>query len=432
MERTSVQSGVRKSVINLVRTAEARDRPVHPSLTLCPSRRFHIMALFSRKPTGPFKVSILGMHWDTEDPFIFASHHEDDYPHGNRQQAPPLEQIGGRDLGRDYEKRLGFRMYHGKVVPGFPMHAHWGYETITLAELGYVDHFDNMGIEGRFGFGDVQWVCASSRYSHNEMYPLANQEDRNPNDITQIMLNLPLELKNRNNAVNTVWDQDVARARGDGWEAKVICGTFGDASAASPSPESWAHGDHGVRIIRFSLEPGARLTVDAGADGANRNLYFVSGKDATFNDIPVERESRLKILENTAVISAAIMMIVATDAPLEARNLERVAKRAFMGLAKSGGVASNGSGDFVIAFSTNETMRIPYDNKPLAKVPMNVVHNDDMTPIFMATIEATEEAIINSLFAAKDVKGFNGKEVKALPVDKVMEMMKAHNKLVTK
>ena len=128
----------------------------------------------------------------------------------------------------------------------------------------------------------------------------------------------------------------------------------------------------------------------------------------------------------------SIMMIVATDAPLEARNLERVAKRAFMGLAKSGGVASNGSGDFVIAFSTNETMRIPYDNKPLAKVPRNVVHNDDMTPSFMATIEATEEAIINSLFAAKDVKGFNGKEVKALPVDKVMEMMKAHNKLVTK
>ena len=259
------------------------------------------MALFSRKPTGPFKVSILGMHWDTEDPFIFASHHEDDYPHGNRQQAPPLEQIGGRDLGRDYEKRLGFRMYHGKVVPGFPMHAHWGYETITLAELGYVDHFDNMGIEGRFGFGDVQWVCASSRYSHNEMYPLANQEDRNPNDITQIMLNLPLELKNRDNAVNTVWDRDVARARGDGWEAKVICGTFGGASAASPSPESWAHGDHGVRIIRFSLEPGARLTVDAGADGANRNLYFVSGKDAMFNGIPVEGESRLKLLENTEV-----------------------------------------------------------------------------------------------------------------------------------
>lgn len=123
-------------------------------------------------------------------------------------------------------------------------------------------------------------------------------------------------------------------------------------------------------------------------------------------------------------------MIVATDAPLEARNLERVAKRAFMGLAKSGGVASNGSGDFVIAFSTNEAMRIPHNGVKGEKLPMNVVQNDDMTPLFMATIEATEEAVINSLFAAKDTKTYKGTVVKALPKDKVMDMMKAHNKLV--
>lgn len=126
----------------------------------------------------------------------------------------------------------------------------------------------------------------------------------------------------------------------------------------------------------------------------------------------------------------SIMMIVATDAPLEARNLERVAKRAFMGLAKSGGVASNGSGDFVIAFSTNEAMRIPHNGVKGEKLPMNVVQNDDMTPLFMATIEATEEAVINSLFAAKDTKTYRGTVVKALPKDKVMDMMKAHNKLV--
>ncbi len=126
----------------------------------------------------------------------------------------------------------------------------------------------------------------------------------------------------------------------------------------------------------------------------------------------------------------SIMMIVATDAPLEARNLERVAKRAFMGLAKSGGVASNGSGDFVIAFSTNEAMRIPHNGVKGEKLPMNVVQNDDMTPLFMATIEATEEAVINSLFAAKDTKTYKGTVVKALPKDKVMDMMKAHNKLV--
>ena len=125
----------------------------------------------------------------------------------------------------------------------------------------------------------------------------------------------------------------------------------------------------------------------------------------------------------------SIMMIVATDAPLDSRNLERVAKRAFMGLAKSGGVASNGSGDFVIAFSTNESVRVPHNAEKLALQSANVVRNDYMTPIFMATIEATEEAIINSLFAGVDVTGFNGVTVKALPIDEVMNMMNAHNKV---
>ena len=155
------------------------------------------MAFFSRKPKGPFiKTSEMTMHWDTEDPFIFVSHHEDDYPHGNAQMAPPLQEISGRNLGRDYKKTFGFRMYNGKVVPGFPMHAHWGYETITLPQTGYVDHSDCEGNTGRFGFGDVQWVSAPGFYEHCEMYPLVDQEGRNPNDITQIMIALPLEKKN--------------------------------------------------------------------------------------------------------------------------------------------------------------------------------------------------------------------------------------------
>ncbi|HIU83761.1 MAG TPA: P1 family peptidase [Candidatus Aphodousia gallistercoris] len=128
----------------------------------------------------------------------------------------------------------------------------------------------------------------------------------------------------------------------------------------------------------------------------------------------------------------SIMIVVATDAPLDSRNLERVAKRAWLGMGKAGGVASNGSGDFVIAFSTNEKMRVPYDSKPLETLNQSVVQNDNMTPIFMATIEATEEAIINSLFAAKDTKTYKNTTVKALPVDKVLEMVKAENKLVTK
>lgn len=126
----------------------------------------------------------------------------------------------------------------------------------------------------------------------------------------------------------------------------------------------------------------------------------------------------------------SIMMVIATDAPIDARNLERVAKRAFMGLAKAGGIASNGSGDFAIAFSTAKENRVPHNTKKLEKLQNVNVANDDMTPIFMATIEATEEAVVNSLFKAKDVKGYNGKVTKALPVDQVLEMLKAEGKIV--
>lgn len=125
----------------------------------------------------------------------------------------------------------------------------------------------------------------------------------------------------------------------------------------------------------------------------------------------------------------SIMMIIATDAPVDARNLERMAKRAMMGLAKTGGIASNGSGDFVIAFSTNQKLRIAHTKPDYTLDTFSLVRNDDMSPLFLATIEATEEAIINSLFAAETTKGFDGKTVQALPVDKVLELMKKHNKL---
>ncbi len=119
------------------------------------------------------------------------------------------------------------------------------------------------------------------------------------------------------------------------------------------------------------------------------------------------------------------MIVVLTDAPLDARQLERVAKRAMMGLAKTGGIASNGSGDYVIAASTALEMRIPYTSNERTNNG-DVLGNDSMSPIFLATIEATEEAIINSLFAAQDMEGRNGNKASALPVDKVMELMKKY------
>jgi D-aminopeptidase len=121
------------------------------------------------------------------------------------------------------------------------------------------------------------------------------------------------------------------------------------------------------------------------------------------------------------------MIVVATDAPLDARNLERLAKRAFMGLAKTGGIASNGSGDYVIAFSADTSIRIPYQDAQKLYTT-STVFNDDMSPLFMAVIEATEEAIINSLFAAKTMKGRNGHTVEELPEDKVISILKKYNR----
>ena len=122
------------------------------------------------------------------------------------------------------------------------------------------------------------------------------------------------------------------------------------------------------------------------------------------------------------------MMVVMTDAPLDARNLERLAQRAMLGLARSGGIASNGSGDYVIAVSTAEACRIPYENKePVQLVPS--LGNDHITPLFLAVIEATEEAILNSLFAARTMEGRNGNRIEALPREKVLELLRAAGKM---
>jgi D-aminopeptidase len=121
------------------------------------------------------------------------------------------------------------------------------------------------------------------------------------------------------------------------------------------------------------------------------------------------------------------MIVVATDAPLDHRNLLRLAKRAIIGMGKTGGIESNGSGDYVIAFSTADSLRVPYIAKQqISNNP--VLQNDDMSALFMATIEATEEAIINSLFAAETITGMDGHRVESLPLDKVLPILKKYNR----
>lgn len=126
-------------------------------------------------------------------------------------------------------------------------------------------------------------------------------------------------------------------------------------------------------------------------------------------------------VRRTENVDGSCMMVVITDAPLDSRNLERMAKRAMMGLAKTGGIASNGSGDYVIALSVAPENLI---NDKAKTLTTTVLANSQMSPIFAATIEATAEALWNSLFMADSMTGRNGHHVDALPITQVLKMLR--------
>ena len=143
--------------------------------------------------------------------------------------------------------------------------------------------------------------------------------------------------------------------------------------------------------------------------------------------VPIGQELNKYYLQDqlSAKEDGSCMIVVATDAPLDSRNLTRLAKRAFMGLAKTGGIAHHGSGDYVIAFSTDSTVRIEHQSKEQLRT-IHLMNDDAISPLFLAAIEATEEAIINSLFMSSDMLGFKDAKVQGLPVKQVIELMRTY------
>ena len=149
------------------------------------------------------------------------------------------------------------------------------------------------------------------------------------------------------------------------------------------------------------------------------------------NGAPVGRElNNFYMRDKTKVYKAdgSCMIIIATDAPLSDRNLERLAKRSYIAFGNVGSFSSNGSGDYAVAFSTYKKNRIPYDTKEKVRT-IDDLNNDELSPLFMAVWEATEEALLNSLFMAEDTKGINGRIVKALPIQKTVEILKKYKAL---
>src|ERR1044072_8349199 len=151
----------------------------------------------------------------------------------------------------------------------------------------------------------------------------------------------------------------------------------------------------------------------------------------TINGAPVGRELGRYYLKDELTQQnqpdGSIIIVIATDAPLDARNLNRLAARAMMGLARTGAAGSNGSGDYAIAFSTATEVRIRPHSQTELNTPRSVktLANDAVSPLFLAVIEATEEAIYNSLFRATTMTG-RGRTIEALPIDRTVEILRKH------
>ena len=257
-------------------------------------------------------IKALGFLWETIDPYLFCAHHEDYFPAGNVKMGPDERLLKGRRLGDDFIIKDGFRMYHGKVVPGFPGHPHRGFETVTLVRRGYVDHADSLGAAGRYGNGDVQWMTAGKGVQHSEMFPLLSEDKENTAELFQVWLNLPASRKMVEPHFKMLWKEDIPviqslDAKGNTIKIELVAGTIGSIGACTPPPDSWASNpENEVFIATIHLSPGATYTLPTASEKANRMAYFYEGDMLNVSGVNVEKYHAIRLsAEMETVLTAS-------------------------------------------------------------------------------------------------------------------------------
>lgn len=253
------------------------------------------------------KLVPLDFTWVTQDPFLFCVHHDDAYPKGNARLGPAAS-LQGRNIGMDFEGIDGWRMYHGDVVPGFPSHPHRGFETVTVVRRGYIDHCDSLGATGRYGQGDVQWMTAGRGIVHSEMFPLLEQEQKNPCELFQIWLNLPAKNKMVTPHFAMLWGDTLPRKvffddKKRATELVVVAGQHPDLpTPPPPPPQSWAS-QPGANVVIWTLKmtPGATHTLPATPAGVQRMLYFFAGETMGIAETQVQVRHGATLRPETAV-----------------------------------------------------------------------------------------------------------------------------------
>jgi len=255
------------------------------------------------------KVQRIGFQWEMENPFIFCAHHNDNFPKGNAEQGLDKSQLSGRNIGSDFSGKDGFSMYHGEVVPGFPVHPHRGFETVTIVLKGLIDHFDSKGSEGRYGNGDVQWLTTGKGCQHSEMFPLINQEKENHAELFQIWLNLPAKDKFTEPYFKMLWAEDIPEvettdSNGKKTTFKLIAGSIQGTESLTPCPASWANEQKNhVGIFLIRMEPDAIITLPPVSEALNRNLYFYEGDGVIHIENEVIKSSnRVKLAGDEEIV----------------------------------------------------------------------------------------------------------------------------------
>jgi hypothetical protein len=252
----------------------------------------------------------LGFPWKTLDPFLFCVHHDDRYPRGD-ERLGPVASLAGRELGMDFAGKDGWRMYHGRVVPGFPQHPHRGFETVTVVRSGRVDHSDSMGAAARYGGGDVQWLTAGKGILHAEMFPLLHRDRDNPLELFQIWLNLPARDKFAEPHFTMFWDEQIPRVEASDEAGKktvvtMTAGTIGDRKALAPPPASWAsRPESDLAIWQIAMQADARWTLPSAKAGTNRMLYVFKGA-ITVGGVTVQAGTAAQLVPDLEVGLAAV------------------------------------------------------------------------------------------------------------------------------
>ncbi|MFC2114172.1 pirin family protein [Bacteroidota bacterium] len=221
----------------------------------------------------------LGFQWETANPFLFCVHHDDVYPRANSEFGP-ASSLAGRNIGNDFVMKEGWRMYHGQKIPGFPVHPHRGFETVTIVRKGFIDHADSMGAAGRYSAGDVQWMTAGKGVQHAEMFPLLNKTKENPLELFQIWLNLPKKDKFVEPYFRMLWAEDIPTYTSPDKKTKavVIAGQLYDVKSPDPTPDSWAATpENHVCIYTIHMKANANWTIPGSEHGLNRTLFFFKG-----------------------------------------------------------------------------------------------------------------------------------------------------------